>query len=209
MLLNCGTGENSRVPWTARRPNQSILKEISPLGNIHRRTDAEAETPILWPLDSKNWLIGKDLDAGKDWRQEEKGMIEDEMVGWHHWLNGPEFEQVPGVGWWTGKPGVLQSMGSKRVGHDWVTELNPPLRTFMLNHVSSILNLTSWIPVQDQLIPIKFHLVSSAYHELVKTFLNFSSAIRHTQYLFQLWVTHQIDMMPSVPSFKTQIKRLK
>ena len=209
MLLNCGTGENSRVPWTARRPNQSILKEISPLGNIHRRTDAEAETPILWPLDSKNWLIGKDLDAGKDWRQEEKGMTEDEMVGWHHWLNGPEFEQVPGVGWWTGKPGVLQSMGSKRVGHDWVTELNPPLRTFMLNHVSSILNLTSWIPVQDQLIPIKFHLVSSAYHELVKTFLNFSSAIRHTQYLFQLWVTHQIDMMPSVPSFKTQIKRLK
>ena len=209
MLLNCGTGENSRVPWTARRPNQSILKEISPLGNIHRRTDAEAETPILWPLDSKNWLIGKDLDAGKDWRQEEKGMTEDEMVGWHHWLNGPEFEQVPGVGWWTGKPGVLQSMGSKRVGHDWVTELNPPLRTFMLNHVSSILNLTSWISVQDQLIPIKFHLVSSAYHELVKTFLNFSSAIRHTQYLFQLWVTHQIDMMPSVPSFKTQIKRLK
>ena len=67
-----------------------------------------------------------------------------------------------------------------------MTELNPPLKIFMLNHVSSILNLTSWIPVQDQLIPIKFHLVSSAYHELVKTFLNFSSAIRHTQYLFQL-----------------------
>ena len=59
------------------------------------KTDAEAETPILWPLDAKNWLIWKDPDAGKDWRQEEKGMIEDEMVGWHHWLKGYEFEQAP------------------------------------------------------------------------------------------------------------------
>ena len=62
------------------------------------RTDAEAETPILWPPDAKNWLIGKDLDAGKDWRQEEQGMTEDEIVGWHHQLNGHEFEQAPGVG---------------------------------------------------------------------------------------------------------------
>ena len=61
------------------------------------RTDAEAETPILWPPDVKNWLIGKDPDAGKDWRQEEKGMTEDEMVGWHHRLNGYEFEQALGV----------------------------------------------------------------------------------------------------------------
>ena len=56
------------------------------------RTDAEAETPILWAPDVKNWLIGKDPDAGKDWSQEEKGMIEDEMVGWHHQLDGQEFE---------------------------------------------------------------------------------------------------------------------
>ena len=56
------------------------------------RYDAEAETPILWPPDAKNWLTGKDPDAGKDWRQEEKAMTEDEMVGWHHWLNGHEFE---------------------------------------------------------------------------------------------------------------------
>ena len=62
------------------------------------RTDAEAETPILWPPDAKNRLIRKDPDAGKDWRREEKGMTEDEMVGWHHWLNGSEFEQAPGVG---------------------------------------------------------------------------------------------------------------
>ena len=86
-----------RVPWTARRSNQSILKEIShPKGNLSwifiGRTDAEAETPILWPPVVKNWLIWKDPDAGKDWRREEKGTTEDEMGGWHHWLNGHEFE---------------------------------------------------------------------------------------------------------------------
>ena len=79
---------------------------------------------ILWPPDVKNWLIGKDPDAGKDWRQE-KGMTEDEMVGWHHRLNGHKFEQA-GNWWWTGKPGVLQSMGLQRVGPDRVNwpELN-------------------------------------------------------------------------------------
>ena len=77
------------------------IKLVNPKGNqswiFIGRTDAEAETPILWPPDAKNWLIGKDLDAEKDWRQEEKGMTEVEMVGWHHWLNGHEFEQAPGV----------------------------------------------------------------------------------------------------------------
>ena len=61
------------------------------------RTDAEIETPILLPPDVKNWLIEKDPDAGKHWRQEEKGTTEDEMVGWHHWLNGHEFEWTPGI----------------------------------------------------------------------------------------------------------------
>ena len=86
-----------RVPWTARRSNQSILKEIRPEIFIGRNT-AEAETPILWPPDVKSRLTGKYPDAGKDWRQEEKGMTEDEMVGWRHWLNGHEFDQVPGDG---------------------------------------------------------------------------------------------------------------
>ena len=85
-----------RVPWTARRSTQSILKEISWI--FIGRTDVEAETPLLWPPDAKSWLIWKDLDAGKDWRQEEKGTTEDEMVGWHHWLDGHEFEQALGVG---------------------------------------------------------------------------------------------------------------
>ena len=78
------------------------IKPVNPKGNqswiFIGRTDAEAEAPVLWPPDVKSWLIGKDPDAGKDWRQEEKGTTEDEMVGWHHWLDGHEFEQALGVG---------------------------------------------------------------------------------------------------------------
>ena len=88
------------------------------------RTDVEAETPILWPPDAKSWLMWKDPDAGKDWGQEEKGMTEGEMVGWHHRLNGYGFGGDSGSWWWTGRPGMLQFMGSQRVGHDWATELN-------------------------------------------------------------------------------------
>ena len=84
-----------RVPWTAKRSNQSILKEISPEYFIGR-TDAEAEVPMLWPPDVKNWPTGKDPDAGKDWRREEKGVIEDETVGWHHRLNRHGLEWTPG-----------------------------------------------------------------------------------------------------------------
>ena len=79
-----------RVPWTARRSNQSIQRKS--VLNIHWKDWCWTEAPILCPPDAKNWLIGKDPDAGKDWRQEEKGMTEDEMVGWHHWLNVHEFE---------------------------------------------------------------------------------------------------------------------
>ena len=85
------------------------------------RTDAE--TPILWPPDAKNWLIGKDPDAGKDWRRE-KGTTEDEMVGWHHWLDGYEFEQALGVGDGQGSLVCCSPWGRDWVGHDWVTELN-------------------------------------------------------------------------------------
>ena len=82
-----------------------------------------SETPILWPPHEKSWLIGKDSDAGRDWGQEEKGTTEDEMAGWSLtrwtwvWVNS-------GSWWWTGRPGVLRFMGSQRVRHDWVTELN-------------------------------------------------------------------------------------
>ena len=79
-----------RLPWTARRPNQSILKEISPEYSLEELM--LKLKLILWPPHVKNWLTRKDPDAGKDWRQEEKGMTEDEMVGWHHWLNEHEFK---------------------------------------------------------------------------------------------------------------------
>ena len=79
-----------RVPWTCKE-----IQPVHPKGNqswvLIGRTDAEAETPILWPPDGNSWLIGKDPDTGKDWRQEEKGTTEDEVVGWHYWLNGHEF----------------------------------------------------------------------------------------------------------------------
>ena len=81
--------------------DRNEIQLVHPKGNqswiFTGRTDAEAEAPILWPPDAKNWLIGKDPDAGKDWRQEEKGTTEDERVGWHHRLSGHEFEQAPGV----------------------------------------------------------------------------------------------------------------
>ena len=86
------------------------------------RTDAEAKTPILWPPDAKSWLIGKDPDAGKDWRWEEKGMSEDGMVGWHHQLDGHEFEQAPGVGDGQGSLACCSPWGHKE--SDTAEQLN-------------------------------------------------------------------------------------
>ena len=85
-----------RIPWTARRYNQSILKEISP---IIGRTDAEVEMSILWPPDVKSRLTRKYPDTWKGIIQEEKGMTEDEMFRWNHQLNGHEYEQAPGDGY--------------------------------------------------------------------------------------------------------------
>ena len=100
-----------RVPWTARRSTQSILKEISPgcwLEGLMLRL-----TPILWPPLAKSWLIGKDPDAGRDWGHDEKGMTEDAMAEWHHWLNGHEFGWTPGVGDGQGGLAYCDSWGHK------------------------------------------------------------------------------------------------
>ena len=105
-----------RVPWT-----------MSPKGNkvwIHiGRTDAKA--PIVWPPDVKIWLTGKDPDIGKDWGQEEKGAAEDNR-GWDGWMTSLNQQTWvwanSGRWWWTGEPGLLQSMVLQRVGHNWVTE---------------------------------------------------------------------------------------
>ena len=101
-LENPGDGEPRGLPSMGSHRIRHIWSDLAAAAAVHPkgnqscivigRTDAEAETPILWPPDVKNWLTEKDSDAGKDWRREEKGMTEDEMVGWHHRLNGHEFE---------------------------------------------------------------------------------------------------------------------
>ena len=102
------------------------IKPVHPKGNqswiFIGRTNAEAETPILWPPDSKNWLIGKDPDAGKDWRCEEKGMTEDEMVGWYHQINGHGFGWTLGVGDGQGCLGCCRPCGHKEL--DTTEQLN-------------------------------------------------------------------------------------
>ena len=105
-------------------PLDCKIKPVNPKRNqfwiFIGRTNAEAETPVLWPPDAKSWLIGKDPDAGKD-RRQEKGVKEDEMLGWYHQLKDISLSKL-----WElviGKPGVLQSMRSQGVGHNWATEL--------------------------------------------------------------------------------------
>ena len=123
MLLNCGVGEEfweslglQGEPLVHSKGDQSWV--------FFARTDAKAQTPILWPPHAKSWPIGKDSDAGRDWGQEEKGTTEDEVAGmasptqWTWvWVNF-------GSWWWTGRPVVLQFTGSQRVRPDWATELN-------------------------------------------------------------------------------------
>ena len=115
--------------WCWRRLENPLdckeIKPVNPKGNqswiFIGRTDAEAEAPMLWPPDAKNWLIGKDPDAGKDWRQEEKGTTE--WDGWTASLTQWTWVWASSGRWWrTRKTDVLQSMGSQRVRHDWATE---------------------------------------------------------------------------------------
>ena len=106
MLSNCDAGEDPRESL-----GQQEDQTVNPKGNQPWRVIGSTDAEAIWPPDAKNWLIGKDPDAGKDWRQEVKEATEDEIVVRHHQLNGHKFE-----------PGVLQFMGSQRVGHDLVTE---------------------------------------------------------------------------------------
>ena len=119
------------LPFTWLLESPLVCKEIQPvhsegdqLWDFFGRSDAEAETPILWPPHVKSWLIGKDPDAGRDWGQEEKGTTEDEMAGWHHQLDGCEFEWTPGVGDGQGGLACCDSWDRSRTWlSDW-TELN-------------------------------------------------------------------------------------
>ena len=112
MLFNCGVGEDSWEVLDCRE-----IKLVNPKGNqswiFNGKTDAKAETPILWPPNVKSRLTGKDPDAGQDWRQEAKGMAEDEIVRWHQGLKGHEFEQATGVGDGQGSLACCSPLGCK------------------------------------------------------------------------------------------------
>ena len=130
-----------RVPWTTRRSKQSILKEISPEYSLEGLM-LKLKLQLPWPLDAKNWLLGKDSDAGKDWRQEEK-----EDRGWDSWMVSPTlwtWVWASSRSWrWTGKPPVLQFMGSQRAGHNWATELTGLRQTLIQPWAHQLENVCS------------------------------------------------------------------
>ena len=113
------------LPWAPRRSNKSIWKEINPEYSLEGwcwTWSSNTLSSNTLPPDVKSWLIGKDPDAGKDWRQEEKGATEDEMVGWHYQLNGHEFEQARGVGDGQGSLACCSPWGH-RIRHNWTTTM--------------------------------------------------------------------------------------
>ena len=110
------------IRWNLDCKIQPVHSEGDQFWVFFGRNDAKAETPVLWPPHAKSWLIEKDSDAGRDWGQEEKGTTEDEMAGWHHWLDGCESEWTPGVGNGQGGLACYDSRGRKE--SDWATELN-------------------------------------------------------------------------------------
>ena len=111
MLLNCGVGKTLESSLDCKEI-QPVHSEYQPW-DFFGRNDAKAETPVLWPPHAKTWLIGKDPDAGRDLEQEEKGMTEDEMAGWYHWLDGRESEWSPGGGDGQGGLACCDSWGRK------------------------------------------------------------------------------------------------
>ena len=124
------------------------IKSVNPKGNqpwiFIERTDAKAQVLILWPPDAKTWLTEKDLDAGKDWRQEEKEATEDEMIGWHHWLNGQEFEQTQGASEGQGSLTYLCLWGCKESGKS--EHQNTFLLCLEWHHLSSNLLVLFYFP---------------------------------------------------------------
>ena len=135
MLLNCGVGKDS---WESLGLQGG--PPVHPKGDqfwvFFGRTDAEAETPVLWPPHAKSWLTGKDPGAGRDWGQEEKGTAEDKMAGWHHWLDGRESEWTLGVG---------DGQGGLACCNSWVTKSWTRLSDWTeLNWTDVIYQLHSW-----------------------------------------------------------------
>ena len=174
--------------------NTKDIQPVHPKGNqswiFIGRTDVEAETPILCPLDAKNRLICKDPDAGKDWRWEEKGLTEDD--GWMAsptqwawvWVNSRSW-------WWTGRPGMLQSMESQRVGHDWATGLNWTDTNFLIE-ISIVLTGTSilWLILLLLSIPWLLPIGLTEVH-LVLEHIDFSP-------IFLTWILLILSWIPNL-----------
>ena len=169
-------------PWDFKE-----IKPVHPKGNqswtFIGRTDAEAEAPILWPPDVKSQLIGKDPDAGKDWRQEEKGVTEDEMVGWHHWFNGHGFEQALGVGDEQGGLECCIPWGHKEL--DWATEQQQNCFASLL---SPLLLFVLWF-LSNTVIP--YYLVSIFIFQDLKISL---SLLNYFQW--EVWFKYLTCLLP-------------
>ena len=149
-----------RVPCTVRRSNQSILQEISPEHSLERLM-LKLKFQYFWPPDAKNWLLGKDPDSWKDWRQEEKGMTEGNMVGWHHWLNGREFEQAPGVGDGEGNLACCSPRGRKESDTtEWLNCYNIDMSYIhicLLSQFSHVwISVMLWIVAHQAPLPMGF-----------------------------------------------------
>ena len=150
------------------------IQPVHPKGNqswiFVERTDAEAETPILWPPDVKNWLIWKAPDAGKDWRWEEKGITEDEMVGWHHQLNGDEFEWTLGVG--DGQGGLAYYSPWVAKSWTWLSTWTEPRIKMSEKFPSPVLALSYLTLTEILTVNHRQHSVSSASSQTSSTFPN-------------------------------------
>ena len=198
--------------------NNKEIQPVHPKGSqsllFIGRTDAEVETAILWPPDVKNWLIWKDPDAGENWRQEEKGITEDAMVGMVSPIQCTWVWVSFGSWWWTGKPGVLQSMGLQRVRHNWATELNP-----FFNGLLTYSYVNVHIPKQCSLfcmlinrislcfsdtLSFTFMLVIHPHHFMEMQFLHF-----HCWKCSTMWICKQYNYVYSLNTCFPRVRFLK
>ena len=199
MFLNCGVEKTLESPLDCKE-----IQPVHPKGDqswvFIGRTDGEADTPILWPPDAESWLIWKDPDAGKDWGQEEKGTAEDEMVGWHHLLNGNGFGWTLGVGDMQGGLACCGSWGHKE--SDTTESLNSTeellcsLSLVCIMKFHDLYALCVFVYVYVFLIgKLVAHLTLSFTYVILQTYLYFAHRTCHLVYLF---ITHIIFVSVSL-----------